>query len=57
MLPLVRDERVRDRHRAGYDEAIRRLGAGGVSPSLRAADKILEIVGARRIDGVKSAAD
>jgi lipid-A-disaccharide synthase len=57
VLRLVRDERVRARHRAGYDEALRRLGAGGVSPSLRAADKILEIVGARRTDGVKSAAD
>jgi lipid-A-disaccharide synthase len=57
VLRLVRDERVRRAHRAGYDEAMRRLGAGGVSPSLRAADKVLEIVGARRSVGVKSAAD
>jgi lipid-A-disaccharide synthase len=45
---LIRDERVRAAHRVGYDEAMRRLGAGEVSPSLRAADKVLEIVGAGR---------
>ena len=45
---LIRDERVRAAHRAGYDEALRRLGAGGLAPSLRAADKVLEIVGAYR---------
>jgi lipid-A-disaccharide synthase len=47
-LRLIRDERVRAAHRAGYDEALRRLGAGGLAPSLRAADKVLEIVGAYR---------
>ncbi len=41
-------------HRAGYDEAVRRLGAGGMAPSLRAADKVLEIVGAYRAGAVKS---
>jgi len=45
---LARDEAVRATHRRGYDEAMRRLGAGGVAPSLRAADRILEIVAARR---------
>jgi hypothetical protein len=30
----------------GYDEAIRRLKAGEGSPSLRAADRILEILAA-----------
>ena len=45
---LVRDERVRAAHRAGYDEAMRRLGAGGLSPSLRAADRILAVIAASR---------
>ncbi len=45
---LVADERVRERHRRGYDEAMRRLRVGGVAPSLRAADQVLEIVAARR---------
>ncbi|HEX3882538.1 MAG TPA: lipid-A-disaccharide synthase [Stellaceae bacterium] len=45
---LIRDEAVRAAHVGGYDEAMRRLGAGGVSPSLKAADKILSIVAARR---------
>jgi lipid-A-disaccharide synthase len=47
VVPLLRDERVRAAHQAGYDEAMRRLGRGGVSPSLRAADKVLEIVAAQ----------
>jgi lipid-A-disaccharide synthase len=45
---LVRNERVRAAHREGYDEARRQLDAGGVPPSLRAADKILAIIAARR---------
>ncbi len=45
---LVRDDRVRAQHLAGYDEALRRLGAGGPSPSLRAADRVLAIIAARR---------
>jgi lipid-A-disaccharide synthase len=45
---LVQDERVRTAHRDGYDEALRRLGAGGDSPSRKAADQILAIVAARR---------
>jgi lipid-A-disaccharide synthase len=48
---LVQDEQVRASHLAGYDEAIRRLGAGDRSPSLRAADQVLAIVAARRCDG------
>ncbi|HEY1799244.1 MAG TPA: lipid-A-disaccharide synthase [Stellaceae bacterium] len=45
---LVRDEAVRAAHLNGYDEAMRRLGAGGISPSLQAADRILSIIAARR---------
>ncbi|MBV8120683.1 MAG: lipid-A-disaccharide synthase [Alphaproteobacteria bacterium] len=48
---LVLDEQVRTAHLAGYDEALRRLGAGGRSPSLRAADQVLAIVAARRFSG------
>ena len=48
MVELIRDERVRAAHREGYDAAMRLLGAGNVSPSLRAADQILEIIAARR---------
>jgi lipid-A-disaccharide synthase len=48
LVELVRDEQVRATHREGYDAAIRLLGAGELSPSLRAADKILEIIAARR---------
>jgi len=45
---LTRDEQIRAAHREGYDEVVRCLEAGGASPSLRAADQILEIVAARR---------
>jgi lipid-A-disaccharide synthase len=45
---LTRDERVRAAHRQGYDEVRRCLEVGGASPSLRAADQILQIVAARR---------
>jgi len=48
LAELIRDELVRATHREGYDAAIRLLGAGELSPSLRAADKILEIIAARR---------
>jgi lipid-A-disaccharide synthase len=48
---LATDERVRGAHRQGYDEVRRLLEAGGASPSLRAADQILEIVAARRCGG------
>jgi lipid-A-disaccharide synthase len=51
LAELVRDERVRAAHRQGYDEVRRRLEAGDVSPSLRAADQILDIVAARRCGG------
>jgi len=53
---LTRDERVRTAHRQGYAEVVQRLTAGGVSPSLRAADQILEIVAARRCGGLALAA-
>ena len=45
---LINDEQVRAAHRQGYDEAVRRLSGDGASPSLRAADQILELVAARR---------
>ena len=48
LAELIGDERVRAAHRQGYDEAVRRLAGDGVSPSLRAADQILELVAARR---------
>jgi len=48
LVELIGDEQVRATHRAGYDAAMRLLGAGEVSPSLKAADKILEIIAARR---------
>ena len=48
---LTRDERVRAAHRQGYDEVRRCLEAGDLSPSLRAADQVLEIVAARRSGG------
>jgi len=51
LAELVRDERVRAAHRQGYDEVRRRLEAGDISPSLRAADQILDIVAARRCGG------
>ena len=45
---LVRDERVRSAHIEGYDEAVRRLGAAGSSPSRNAADRILATIAARQ---------
>ena len=48
LVGLIQDEQVRAAHREGYDAAMRLLGAGEVSPSLRAADKILEIIAERR---------
>jgi lipid-A-disaccharide synthase len=48
LVELIRDERVRAAHLEGYDEVVRRLGSGDLSPSLRAADKVLEIIAARR---------
>jgi lipid-A-disaccharide synthase len=48
LAEILSDERVRAAHRQGYDEAVRRLAGDGTSPSLRAADQILELVAARR---------
>jgi lipid-A-disaccharide synthase len=48
LAELVRDERVRSTHIDGYDEAMRRLGAGSLSPSRNAADRILAIIAGRR---------
>jgi len=45
---LVQNERARAAHYEGYDEARRQLETGGVPPSLRAADQILDIIAARR---------
>ena len=51
LAALIRDERVRSAHLAGYDEAIARLrgeGPSGISsPSLAAADRILAMLAAR----------
>ena len=47
---LIRDERVRSAHLAGYDEAMRRLRGDGASPSREAADRVLAIVAAHRED-------
>jgi lipid-A-disaccharide synthase len=51
LAELIRDERVRATHRQGYDEVVRRLEGDGMSPSLRAADQILDLVTARRCGG------
>jgi lipid-A-disaccharide synthase len=56
LAELVRDERVRAAHREAYDEAVRCLEGDGVSPSLRAADQILELVAARQCGGPLSTA-
>ncbi len=56
LAELVGNERVRAAHRQGYDEAVGRLAGDGVSPSVRAADQILELVAARRRDGSASTA-
>ena len=45
---LIRDERVRSAHLAGYDKAMRRLRGNGTSPSREAADRVLAIVAAHR---------
>ena len=56
LAELVRDKRVRATHRQGYDEVVRRLEGDGMSPSLRAADQILELVTAHRCGGSVSTA-
>jgi lipid-A-disaccharide synthase len=48
LAELIGDERVRSAHRAGYDEALRRLRGDGLSPSRAAADRILAILAERR---------
>jgi lipid-A-disaccharide synthase len=53
---LLRDERVRGAHLAGYDAAIRLLRGDGASPSREAADRVLAIVAARR-DGRATVSD
>jgi lipid-A-disaccharide synthase len=57
LAELIRNERVRAAHRQGYDEAVRRLDGGKGSPSLRAADQILELVAARRCASSNSTAE
>jgi lipid-A-disaccharide synthase len=56
LAELISDERVRAAHRDGYSEAIRRLDGDGVSPSLRAADQILEFAAAYRCGGSRPTA-
>jgi lipid-A-disaccharide synthase len=48
LIDLIRDEHVRATHREGYDAAIRLLGVGDLSPSLKAADQILDIIATHR---------
>jgi lipid-A-disaccharide synthase len=48
LVELIQDEQFRAAHGDGYDAAMRLLGADDVSPSLKAADKILEIIAASR---------
>jgi lipid-A-disaccharide synthase len=48
MAEVIGDERVRAAQCSGYDEAMRRLGCGHLSPSLAAADVVLGIAAARR---------
>jgi lipid-A-disaccharide synthase len=50
LADLIGNERVRSAHRQGYDEAVRRLRADGLSPSRAAADRILAILAMRRGD-------
>jgi lipid-A-disaccharide synthase len=57
LAELIRNERVRTAHRQGYDEAVRSLDGGEGSPSLRAADQILELVAARRCGSSNSMAE
>ena len=57
LAELIRNERVRAEHRQGYDEAVRRLDGGDGSPSLRAADQILELVASRRCGNSISTAE
>jgi lipid-A-disaccharide synthase len=45
---LIRDERVRSAHLAGYDRAMRKLRGDFASPSREAADRVLAIVASRR---------
>jgi lipid-A-disaccharide synthase len=52
---LIRDERVRSAHLAGYDKAMRLLRGDGVSPSLAAADRVLAILAAHREDRAATA--
>lgn len=54
IVGLIRDERVRAAHLAGYGEAMRRLGAGDTSPSQRAAECILAVVADRGRGGALS---
>lgn len=42
--PLMMDEGLRAAQRAAYDDALIRLGRGGPSPSLRAADQVLRVM-------------
>jgi lipid-A-disaccharide synthase len=48
LAALIRDERVRSAHLAGYDKATRLLRGDGLSPSREAADRVLAIVASRR---------
>jgi lipid-A-disaccharide synthase len=44
LAPLLADETVRARQLAAYEEALEKLGAGGPSPSMRAAEQVLRFL-------------
>jgi lipid-A-disaccharide synthase len=45
---LLRDPAVREAQLAGFAEALEKLGRGSPSPSLRAADEVLAVIGRRK---------
>jgi lipid-A-disaccharide synthase len=50
VVTLFEDERARAAQRTGFDEVLVQLGRGGSRPSLRAADKILALLGLNPVD-------
>lgn len=48
VAPLMLDEAARRTQRDGFAEALEKLGRGGASPSVRAADEVLAVIARRR---------
>jgi lipid-A-disaccharide synthase len=48
VAPLMLDETARRTQRDGFAEALEKLGRGGASPSVRAADEVLAVIARRR---------